>query len=143
MSETTRRTVLAGAAGISAAVALAACGDDEADSGGNTGADPGTTSTAGAAGGLASVADIPVNGGKIFAAENVVITQPTAGEIKAYSATCTHQACKVAAVENGIIRCPCHNSQFKIADGSVAAGPAPKPLPSVAVKVENGKITLG
>jgi Rieske Fe-S protein len=143
MSETTRRTVLAGTAGLSAAAALAACGgDDEPTGGGNSGG--GDTGATGAAGGvLANVADIPVGGGKIFAAENVVVTQPTAGQIKAFSATCTHQGCKVGTVEGGLIKCPCHGSAYKIADGSVANGPTNGPLPAADVTVADGKITLG
>ena len=153
MTETTRRTVIAGAAGLSATAALAACGDDTADvDTGDTvgnGADQATsTPTAsssgngGAAAGIAALADIPVNGGKIFAAEKVVITQPTAGQVKAYSTTCTHQGCAVSKVENGLIICPCHDSKFKIADGSPSGGPATKPLQSKSVKVENGQVVL-
>jgi Rieske Fe-S protein len=139
MTETTRRTVIAGAAGISATVALAACGDDN---GADQATSTPTASSTGAAG-LAALADIPVNGGKIFAAEKVVITQPTAGQVKAYSTTCTHQGCAVSKVENGLIICPCHDSRFKIADGSPSGGPATKPLQSKSVKVENGQVVLG
>lgn len=155
MTETTRRTVIAGAAGLSATVALAACGDDEPEVGTGSPADPpaatgtGTgTSTGspsaggGAAAGIAALADIPVNGGKIFAAEKVVVTQPTAGEVKAFSTTCTHQGCAVSKVENGLIVCPCHDSRFKISDGSPTGGPASKPLQSKTVKVENGRVVL-
>ena len=60
----------------------------------------------------------------MFADKDVVVTQPTAGEFKAFSATCTHQGCKVKSVADGVIVCPCHGSKFAIADGSVAAGPA-------------------
>jgi Rieske Fe-S protein len=73
----------------------------------------------------------------------VVITQPTAGQVKAYSTTCTHQGCAVSKVENGLIICPCHDSRFKIADGSPSGGPATKPLQSKTVKVENGQVVLG
>ena len=45
-------------------------------------------------------ADIPVGGGKVFDALKVVITQPTAGDFKAFSAICTHQGCTV----NGVSR---------------------------------------
>jgi Rieske Fe-S protein len=150
MTETTRRTVIAGAAGLSATVALAACGEDEPDvDTGDTVTQPTATATTsastggGAAAGLAALADIPVNGGKIFAAEKVVVTQPTAGQVKAFSTTCTHQGCAVSKVENGVIICPCHDSRFKISDGSPTGGPATKPLQSKTVKVENGQVVLG
>jgi nitrite reductase/ring-hydroxylating ferredoxin subunit len=149
MTETTRRTVIAGAAGLSATVALAACGEDEPDvDTGDTVTQPtgaATTSAstgAGAGAGIAALADIPVNGGKIFAAEKVVVTQPTAGQVKAFSTTCTHQGCAVSKVENGLIICPCHDSRFKISDGSPTGGPATKALQSKTVKVENGQVVL-
>jgi Rieske Fe-S protein len=151
MTETTRRTMLAGAAGLSATVALAACGEDTADVDTGDAVDQATdsandaASSAGsaAAGGLAALSEIPVNGGKIFAAQKVVVTQPTAGEVKAFSTTCTHQGCAVSKVENGLIMCPCHDSRFKISDGSPTGGPATKPLASASVKVENGRVVLG
>jgi Rieske Fe-S protein len=143
VSETTRRGVLAGAAGISATVALSACTKkDESPSTGSSG--PTTNSSSSAAGSaLAAVADIPVGGGKVFANEKVVVTQPTAGDIKAFSAVCTHQGCTVAQVADGLIACRCHGSRFKAADGSVANGPATKPLAAAKVTVADGKITLG
>ena len=141
MSETTRRAVLAGAAGVTAMAALAACGDDAPeDTGGDSGGNPGGAN-AGAA--LAGAAEIPVGGGKIFAAQKVVVTQPTAGNFKAFSATCTHQQCTVATVEGGKINCPCHGSAFKIEDGSVVNGPATRPLPARTLKVEGDKLVLG
>lgn len=92
--------------------------------------------------GLAQTSDIPVGGGKIFAAEKVVITQPVAGKFKAFSTTCTHAGCAVTTVSGETINCPCHGSAFAIADGSVAGGPAPKPLPSRAITVADGSIAL-
>ena len=144
MSETTRRTVLAGAAGASALAALSACTEKEAEEKvGATASD--VASRAADAGGavLAAVADIPVGGGKIFADQRVVVTQPSAGEFKAFSATCTHRQCVVSEVRNGTINCACHNSSFKISDGSVVTGPATRPLPAATVKVENDKIVVG
>ncbi|MFM9446455.1 Rieske (2Fe-2S) protein [Streptomyces acidiscabies] len=153
-----RRTVVtaAGAAGL--AVALTACGSSDDDSSAATGSnDSGTTgstgstgtsespaATGGSAGGkaLAATADIPEGGGKVFASEKVVVTQPTAGTYKAFSAVCTHQGCAVKSVADGVINCPCHNSNFSIEDGSVKSGPAQKPLPSVNITVSGTNITL-
>jgi Rieske Fe-S protein len=146
MTDPTRRTVLAGAAGISATVALAACGDD--DSGTDSGSDSGSNNggagdTAAASGALGSLADIPVGGAKFFEAQKLVVTQPTAGQVKAFSTVCTHQGCTINKIEGDLLRCPCHMSGYRIADGSVESGPAPKPLTSVNVKVENGQVVLG
>jgi|SRR5688572_30772344 len=144
MTDPTRRSVLAGAAGLSATVALAACGDDSGNDGGSgdTGG-AGDTPTAAAGGVLGPLTDIPVGGGKFFEAQKVVVTQPTAGDVKAFSTVCTHQGCAVNKIDSGLIRCPCHQSGYRIADGSVESGPAPKPLASISVKVENGQVVLG
>ncbi|MFI2508084.1 Rieske (2Fe-2S) protein [Streptomyces sp. NPDC018972] len=154
-----RRTVVAAAGAAGLAVALTACGgsDDDtssssADSGSAGGSpDDGGTNSGGSNDGgdagagtdpLASTADIPEGGGKVFADRKVVVTQPTAGEFKAFSATCTHQGCAVKSVADGVINCPCHNSNFSISDGSVRSGPATKPLPAVEITVSGDSITL-
>ena len=73
-----------------------------------------------------SKATIPVGGGKIFADQKVVVTQPTSGEFKAFSAVCTHQSCVVADVSGGTINCACHGSKFDITTGAVKNGPPPR-----------------
>ncbi len=73
--------------------------------------------------GLAATADVPVGGGVILADPALVITQPTAGDFKAFSSICTHQGCAVAEVTANEIVCPCHGSKFSATDGSVLTGP--------------------
>jgi Rieske Fe-S protein len=90
---------------------------------------------------LAKVSDIPVGGGKIFNDQKVVVTQPAAGQIKAFSAVCTHQGCLVGSVGR-TIDCPCHGSKFSITDGSVVQTPANQPLPAVNVTVQGDSIVL-
>ncbi|MEU8576962.1 Rieske (2Fe-2S) protein [Streptomyces asoensis] len=153
-----RRAVVAAAGAAGLSVALTACGgsDDDASSSsdaagtsGSTGS-TGAASTGGTGGGdnaaagaaLTKTADIPEGGGKVFDAEKVVVTQPTAGTYKAFSAVCTHQGCAVKSIADGVINCPCHNSNFSITDGSVKSGPAQKSLPEVAIKVSGDSITL-
>ncbi|MGA5318665.1 Rieske (2Fe-2S) protein [Streptomyces pseudogriseolus] len=147
-----RRTVVAAAGAAGLAVALTACGgsDDDAStapaqSGGAADDAANGGGTGGSSGGgtpLASTADIPEGGGKVFADQRVVVVQPSAGEFKAYDATCTHQGCAVKSVSDGLINCPCHNSNFSVADGSVSSGPATKPLPEVRITVDGDSITL-
>ncbi|MFF5976374.1 Rieske (2Fe-2S) protein [Streptomyces sp. NPDC012769] len=91
---------------------------------------------------LARTSEIPVGGGKVFKDEKVVVTQPRAGQFKAFSAVCTHQGCLVDKVADGTIDCPCHGSKYRVADGSVAAGPAPRPLPAETIDVSADTITL-
>ncbi|CAL9377659.1 Rieske (2Fe-2S) protein [Streptomyces sp. enrichment culture] len=122
---TSRRTVLAGAVTAAAAAALAsACGDE---GGGKV---------------LGPASDIPVGGGRVFADEKVVVTQPAAGDFRAFSAVCTHQGCTVGSVTNGLINCPCHASRFRITDASVDSGPATRPLPERRIAVEDGSVRL-
>ena len=128
-----RRAVLLGAGALGAAGLLAACG---------TGGDPAPPSGGAPAVSAIKAADIPVGGGKIFATQQVVVTQPTAGNFKAFSAICTHMGCVVDTVEAGKIGCSCHMSQFNIADGSVARGPADKPLPSKTVTASGDTLTV-
>ncbi|MFD5507240.1 Rieske (2Fe-2S) protein [Streptomyces sp. NPDC059761] len=158
MGDTTRRrTVLAAGAATLAGTVLSGCGSDggtEAAADNAPGTAPGDVQaqpSAGAAAGggaggggqaLAQTSDIPVGGGKVFKDQKVVVTQPMAGQFKAFSATCTHQGCSVATVKDGNIVCPCHQSLFKISDGTVAGGPATRPLAAAKIAVEGDKISL-
>jgi Rieske Fe-S protein len=91
---------------------------------------------------LGLAADIPVGGGVAYTAAQVVVTQPTAGQYKGFSAICTHVGCICNQVANGTINCPCHGAKFKITDGSVVAGPATAPLATAPVTVTDGKVIL-
>jgi Rieske Fe-S protein len=138
--ETTRRAALAGADFAGLAATLAACGGGSSSSSASTSGSRQAGNSGNAA--LASTSEIPVGGGKVFSAEKVVVTQPTAGEFKAFSAVCTHMQCLVDKVASGTIDCPCHGSEFSVKNGSVVSGPAPSPLPAQAIKVTGGKIKL-
>jgi nitrite reductase/ring-hydroxylating ferredoxin subunit len=135
-----------GAAGL--AVALTACGsgDDSSDSSSSTqaGANASGGGPSASSGGtvLAKTSDIPEGGGKIFKDQGVVVTQPAAGTYKAFSSKCTHAGCAVGSVANGVIHCPCHNSEFSVEDGSVKKGPATKALPAEQITVSGDSITL-
>jgi Rieske Fe-S protein len=132
----TRRALLAGAAavgvGAAAAGALAAC----TSSGG-----PGTGAPA-AGPVTVSAGEIPVGGGKVFEAQQVVVVQPVAGTFRAFSAICTHQGCVVGSVANGKIVCPCHQSEFSATDGSVTQGPAVTPLAARTVTQSGTTLTV-
>lgn len=70
----------------------------------------------------------------------VIVSQPSAGEYKAFSTVCTHQGCQVQVQDSNRIVCPCHGSEFAVADGSVVHGPAESPLASYPVQVKGGKL---
>jgi len=91
---------------------------------------------------VGSTADIPVGGGIVISKVNLVITQPVAGEFKAFSSVCPHVGCLLDKVANGTIDCPCHGSTFRVSNGAVVTGPATRPLTSIAITVADGVITL-
>ena len=153
----TRRGVLAGVGLVGLAGAVSACSSGGSSSS-SAGAGAGSASTApasaassapaaagagGGGGALATTSEIPVGSGKIFTEQKVVVTQPTSGDFKGFSAVCTHMGCIVSQISNGTIDCPCHGSQYSIKDGAVVAGPAPSPLPAEPIKVSGTSITLG
>jgi Rieske Fe-S protein len=73
---------------------------------------------------------------------DTVITQPKAGDFKAFSTACTHQGCAVNEVVDGTINCPCHGSKFSVTDGEPTDGPANKALPEKQITVDGESITL-
>jgi len=143
---TGRRTVLRGVAVIGAGAALTACGGtgstdsspttDQSDKDGGLESTPAGTS-------LGKATDVPVGSGKIYANQKIVVTQPTAGDFKAFSAVCTHQGCIVNSIVKSEIHCACHGSAYSIKDGSVVNGPATKALASQSVTDESGTLKLG
>ncbi len=136
-----RRTAL----GVVAVPLVAACGSggQAPSAGSGSGGDNASGSGPGSGSVKVPVGDVPVNGGTILQDAELVVTQPSKGEFKAFSAVCTHQGCLVNQVTDGRIVCPCHGSAFSIKDGSVLGGPAPKPLPEAQAAVKNGTVVVG
>lgn len=91
---------------------------------------------------LGPTSDVPVGGGVVYPGPKIVVTQPSAGEYKAFSAVCTHQGCLVAGVSDGEIVCNCHGSHYSITDGSVISGPAPSALPTEQLEVSGSDLVL-
>lgn len=134
--DVSRRTViLIGGAGT--ALALAGCTAPSGSSG------PSSTGT-GKPVEIAKLGDIPV-GGSIAVTLNrkpVLLTQPKAGEVVAFSAVCTHQGCTVAPAK-GEFDCPCHGSRFNSTTGAVLGGPAPRPLEKITVTLDGDSVLAG
>ena len=131
----TRREVIGmsavGAAGV--VIALTGCSSE---------------ATAGGAGGvlksgleIGPLSDVPVGGGRNFEVQGIklVVTQPSEGEVHAFSAICTHEGC-VVGCRDKIIKCDCHQATFDNTTGEVTGGPADGALQNYPVVVTDGVI---
>jgi len=152
-----RQVLAAGAVSALGLVALGGCGGggakSDSGSGGRTSSAPSSSPSAsasapaGATGAkpLARLADVPV-GGAISATGTdgrpVIVAQPSAGQVVAFSAICTHKACTVAPAGKQL-HCPCHGSVYDAATGKNLSGPAPRPLSPVPVHVAGGQVVGG
>jgi Rieske Fe-S protein len=123
---------------------LAACGGGAGSE--PAGAAAGAASEAAGASGegaaIASVGDVPVGGGVVNDEVAIVVTQPSDGSIKAFTAVCPHQGCLVSEVVDNEIICPCHDSRFSAVDGAVLQGPATEGLAAASVVVQGDSIVL-
>jgi Rieske Fe-S protein len=143
-----RQKVILGAGLGLVAAALAACttygkkpeasGDTATTTTGAAPASPGAPAPP--ANAIANTADVPVGSGVIV--DDIVVTQASPGVFAGFSSTCTHAGCTVAEVADGTINCPCHGSKFNL-DGTVANGPATRPLEAKTVTVQGDSIILG
>lgn len=134
----TRRT-LVHIGGVSAAGAgallLAACTPEGAGTSGGGSGNGGTATVA--------LSSIPV-GGAVSAqlgSTPIVVSQPSAGTVVAFSAVCTHAGCTVAP-QGQEFDCPCHGSRFDGKTGDVIQGPASTPLTKLTTTVSAGKVTV-
>jgi Rieske Fe-S protein len=137
-----RKTAICGGAVLTAAVLSACTTYGKAPSPAPADGSPPTEAAApGTPGGaaLATTADVPVGSGLIV--DGVVLTQPSAGVFKGFSTVCTHAGCSVSKIADGTIDCPCHGSKFNL-DGTVAKGPASRPLQSKDIVIQGSSIVL-
>jgi Rieske Fe-S protein len=145
---TSRRTVLrgdvaAGALGVTTPLLAACGGGGSSSSSGSGGASSGDPSPGGAGSELVATSEVPVGGGTILTGPKIVVTQPTKGDFKAFTAVCTHLGCTVDSVSDGFIICPCHGSHYAIATGvPTSDSPARAPLAPIDIKVKRSEIDL-
>ncbi len=94
---------------------------------------------------LGSMEDVAVGAAKTFAYptehDPCVLVRPADGTLLAYSQKCTHLSCAVVpSVEDGVIRCPCHDGVFDLKSGEPLAGPPRRPLSRVRLEVRGNLI---
>jgi cytochrome b6-f complex iron-sulfur subunit len=144
---TSRRDVLV-AAGLGAgALTLAACGSSSTAAAPASSASSAAAAAASGAGAptgntLVALSTVPVGGAVAATDANgkpIIVAQPTAGKVVAFSAICTHKQCTVK-VAGADLDCPCHGSKYNALTGAVINGPAPSPLAPVSVSVSGGNV---
>jgi Rieske Fe-S protein len=101
------------------------------------------TSSAATTGAIAKLSDVPVGSAIAVTIGGVaaLLSQPTAGTVKAFNSRCTHMGCKVNP--GPTLDCPCHQSKYNSTTGAVISGPAPAPLAPIAVKISGTSVVAG
>jgi Rieske Fe-S protein len=88
--------------------------------------------------------DVKANSGQIFrfGSQPAILVKDTNGELKAFSAVCTHLACIVQYRSDiNHIWCACHNGHFDL-NGRNVEGPPPKPLEQFVVNVRAEQVVV-
>ena len=91
-----------------------------------------------------SARSLPPNSGRVvpFGSRPAIVVRTPAGEVRAFSATCTHLDCTVQyRPDMQRIWCACHNGQYDL-NGRNIAGPPPRPLEEFAVNVKDDEIAI-
>jgi Rieske Fe-S protein len=94
---------------------------------------------------IAALEALPVGGVLTFVYpgphDDCVLVRTRADALVAYSQKCTHLSCAVVPrVDEGVIRCPCHEGLFDLQTGRPIAGPPRRPLPLIRVEVRGSRI---
>jgi len=77
-----------------------------------------------------------------FGNKPVILLRTAAGELRAFSATCTHLDCTVQYRKDmGMIWCACHNGRYDLSGRNIA-GPPPRPLDEYRVVIQGEDVFL-
>lgn len=86
----------------------------------------------------------PANSGQIikFGRKPVILIKTESGDLRAFSAICTHLDCIVQYRKDlKHIWCACHNGQYDLRGVNIS-GPPPKPLEEFRVNIVNDEIII-
>ena len=74
--------------------------------------------------------------------ETKAVIQPVKGVfLRSYTLSCTHSGCQIDLPnKDGVMICPCHDSEFNAVDGSVKAGVARRPLQALRLEVRGADV---
>ena len=89
-------------------------------------------------------AEVKPNTGQIFkfGSRPAILVRTAAGDLRAFSAVCTHLNCTVQyRPDLGHIWCACHNGHFDL-NGQNIAGPPPRPLEAFTVNARGDQIVV-
>ncbi|MEZ5293489.1 MAG: Rieske (2Fe-2S) protein [Vicinamibacterales bacterium] len=85
----------------------------------------------------AQLNELPPNSGKVFpfGSRPAIVVRTPDGELRAFSAVCTHLDCTVQyKADTSQLWCACHNGIYDLAGNNVS-GPPPRPLEALKVNV--------
>jgi Rieske Fe-S protein len=88
--------------------------------------------------------ELEKDSGKIvkFGTKPVILIKTAEGNLKAFSAVCTHLDCTVQyKKELGLIWCACHNGKYDLTGRNVS-GPPPRPLDEYRVTLQGDEISI-
>ena len=88
--------------------------------------------------------EVKPNSGQIFkfGSRPGILVRTPAGELRAFSAVCTHLNCTVQyRPDLAEIWCACHNGHFDL-NGQNVGGPPPRPLEAYVVNVRGSQIVV-
>jgi Rieske Fe-S protein len=94
---------------------------------------------------ITALSAVPVGGSLAFRYpgphDDCILIRAAPDQLLAYGQKCTHLSCAVVPrVEEGVIRCPCHEGTFDLSTGRKLAGPPPRPLPRVTLSVRGDDV---
>jgi cytochrome b6-f complex iron-sulfur subunit len=93
---------------------------------------------------VGKLSDIPKDAGQIvkFGSKPVILIRTASGELKAFSAVCTHLDCTVQYRKDmGLIWCACHNGRYDL-NGRNVAGPPPRPLDPYRIVMQGDEVFI-